>query len=445
MEIEKRPSLKREIFVPKNREGEYLKKHNIELRTLSNGVRLFGVPRQVEDAAEAEVVFSFPRGSYHDPKGKEGIHHLMEHLIMNPIGESPEKMNTHVNAHTGPLEITVEASGVANPNVSEYGLWPLLVPITNAIKYPLSEIRDLDKVLEKEIEVVLGEKGEYEDNKYAQKNLFFRHSLFDHSSPQLVEGLGNDKSLRSITTRDLIDLANQVFVPGGMVASFMTTGEIRTCAYLADTLEKALENFPRAINVDQPRDVPRDKILNPDFLPGRVFVNPDIQGKRASAIMAWAFPAEPFGVESLALNRLFPLINHKIFNYFRQNGMGYSADASFESSDGVITAVLELDLPNSPQLLRQLQESIYPGIKKNVFENINSSELYKINEEEKLIQRAVPMPIHARFGLMREGLEAYGRIIDADEIMKSYLDINSANLADWRDKFISQDPVYIIT
>lgn len=72
-----------DIFVPRTQEQEYLSRHGIEMRRLSNGITIAGATRRVGDNAYARVEESFASGAYHEPTGKRGINHLLEHLIVS--------------------------------------------------------------------------------------------------------------------------------------------------------------------------------------------------------------------------------------------------------------------------------------------------------------------------------------------------------------------------
>lgn len=439
------PVPQHDVFVPKDREEGYLRRHNIELRRLSNGATIVGIPRVAEDVAEAEVQFNFPAGSFHDPKGKEGIHHMMEHLIMNPLGEAPERMNVNLNAHTFPQAITVEASGIANPDVREYGLWPMLPLIAKQLKRPLEEIKDLPRVLKKEIDVVIGEIEESEADDDREAGKFVRECLYDPSNPLRTDGIGTEAGLKSVTVEEVLELAQNVFIPRGLVAGLITEGRVETCKVLTDELERLLSDYPREERRDRKRDTSLLERFNRDLVPRKLFVRQSLHNRRATAMMVWRFPVREFTPEAIALDRLLPLVQHKLFNYFRDNGMGYTAGVHSEDSPNHAVSFLELKLPNKFELPTELQKDIYPAIRANVFGEITADELAAINIQEEMIQRAVPMPVGNRLHLLMQGLENHGRIIDADAVKDMYRQVTPKHLADWRDKFLQTEPVFIIT
>src|SRR5258708_304114 len=90
-------TLKNISIEPNSKKGqEYLKKHNIELRRLDNGITIVGIPCQMDNAAWASIEYSFNTGSHNNLPGQV---HFLEHFFNKKIHKLAEKNDININAY----------------------------------------------------------------------------------------------------------------------------------------------------------------------------------------------------------------------------------------------------------------------------------------------------------------------------------------------------------
>lgn len=70
-----------QVFIPRKLEDAFARRHSLVIRRLPNGVIIVGGARETVDSVDGSIHFGFRAGSYFDPLGREGVHHLLEHLV----------------------------------------------------------------------------------------------------------------------------------------------------------------------------------------------------------------------------------------------------------------------------------------------------------------------------------------------------------------------------
>lgn len=144
-------SQEKEVFVPKDKERGYFESHDIEFHELANGIKVIGSTRNVDDTFNANIAVSFATGAYNDPRGKEGLHHLLEHLIINDeLDDTASKLDARFNGETGSRTYRFTLGGPSHPDVHDFGVWPFLPGFRDTLSNPLGHYQKPDEAIVKE-------------------------------------------------------------------------------------------------------------------------------------------------------------------------------------------------------------------------------------------------------------------------------------------------------
>lgn len=432
-----------EVFVNKTQEEEYFKKYDITHKKMSNEIRLTGMSKRVADINSSNINFVFSSGSYNDPKGKEGIHHMFEHLVMNRIQKNPKSVDIYKNAYTSQTKLIVELDGTSNTKVKSYGVWPMIPDVISVLKSPFEN--DTESFLQSEVNVVLHELAEQNTKPQYHNNIFLYKCLYDKSNPLRSDTLGTKKSLTSISLSDLEKIANRVFVPKGLTVSVFADGGSNISKSALMEIESELVNFPRENT--KPLKVNQDLTdnINPNLKPGDTFENDDgLKNELVTVNFAWVLPSIDLTSHAFSLNRVTQGLNENLLRYTRKKGISYSSSVysiSHRSSQIIIfTLTMKKGIP-----LSEIKTKLFPEIRDHVIFAINDNELAYINNKEKLIQEAVLMPTRSRFYWLNYGYDYYGKVIDADAIKNLYKSVSLLDLKHWRDKLLEIEPIAIVS
>ena len=102
----------------------------------------------------AKIKWEFSEGAYGNFPGSV---HFLEHFINKKARPIAHENSLDIKAWTSQLEVGEVISGVANPNVMNYGIWPVLKEIRTALESPLTTVPDIEKSIETEKEVIKAE------------------------------------------------------------------------------------------------------------------------------------------------------------------------------------------------------------------------------------------------------------------------------------------------
>ncbi len=426
-------------------EKEYFDRCNIIFKRLPNGVTIISTPRIVNDTNETQLYYTFKSGSYNDPSGKEGIHHLFEHLILNLVDKHPSAVDNYRNAYTSHKNIVIEIKGTTNPKIRDYGLWPLIPFTSNILKNPIPD-KNIEGMIKSEVGVVLNEIGEKKADPRYQHYKYLAEVLYHEKNPFRTNGLGTEESLRAIKIEDIIKVAKDVFVPQGLTISAMTEGRPSLPKEVLEVVESSIFDFPGKDKIVKTVDTDLEEKINPSLTPGKVYFKDNgINNKLVTVTFSWIFPSLDFTPHAFALGRLIPIINDTLFKFLRSRGMTYTSYCYKSDQKTYRVANMEITVPSSKTILKEVKESLYPLLLENVLQKISDQDLENINNKEDLIQKAVPMPARTRQSLLLFGLEQYGKVIDADAVKEMHKLITLDELRDWRDKFIENQPAIIVT
>lgn len=423
----------------------YLEENGILVRRLENGLTVVGSNRFIPDANYAEVNIYFPRGMYFDPKDKRGLLHIYEHLISNRPGKMSKRSKGDYNAETKVDEMVLEFKGVANPNVTDYGYWPIMHLVFNELVYP--QIPTIEQ-LEAEKSVVRHEfmgkqrnRAEIDAYDFANKVLFGNnHPWYSHKETL--------DSIKAVNQDDIKRLQEQYLIANGVYVRVRTEGKLELLNQVVLQIEDNLSEMRRGDIEPMIFDYEQTKVTNPDFKPGAIYSFDDgVKSKSIEIGLVWRFLIKSYDPRTFALGRFWTELGNRYFEFIRELGYGYTTNAYAQSTqeksvDGTAFQILRLSTSSV---------SDYENKARRIFSEFKAQ--LKLDEDalEDLLHQisietiAVPILASQRLRDALMGVRFYGRPIDSSIIDKTVLSITKDDLKYWRDRVLGEEPAYIIT
>ncbi len=427
------------LVKPKGKQEELLcKKYNINLIRLDNGITIVGIPCKMGSAAWASIRWEFPTGAYGN---QAGAVHFLEHFINKSIRQTAERNSLKINAFTSQLELGEKISGIANPHVQDYGIWPILGKIRKSLESPLNTVEFLDKEIESERQVINSEIRTVEAEQDFQVGKHFRKIVYAPENPlhDVPTVAGEEKDLDNVTRDSLKKAEEKVFIPDRLLISFYSEGDLSISKKITEKLKNLFFSFPRS-------GVKRDKLdkklldkINPDFKPGSVYsYNTNLRNGIVTTEFVWVlknkFPTSPY----FALRLLAPVIGTDLFMYARKKGWSYFTRVEVvRPSDNIAFLALRIDSRKGDKI------NFSEGIKK-VLTDVNKS-TQEICDMERKKQKAVPISIAARLSWVVDGLRDHKAMIDVDKIKPLFMNVEPQHIKDLIERVLLVKPVTIIT
>ncbi|MBI4080662.1 MAG: insulinase family protein [Candidatus Levybacteria bacterium] len=434
-----------ELYIPLSKEQEYAQEHNIEFHRLQNGIRLIGVNRKVEDRATASVYFTFPTGAYFDPSDKSGAHHFLEHLMAYDLVKLGAKHHAKTNATTRMTELEFYVKGPAHPDVSEYGVWPILPHLINTALHPLEQNESIDALFQSEKESILKEITMYHNDPAFLAAKAVRELVLDKANPNYGFSTGTLESVKNISLADLRSLASQIIVPDRLVVSVFTEGDERIKRKIIDTLIDQLSNFPRVDKAQNLLDRTLLEQFNSEFALGKEYTF-DIPGLNENLISSylWKLPCERFIPERSALVRLQELLQDKFWTYIRSRGLSYAPTVSLGFTEGTANIVLALQTDNTQEMTDAIRKTLMDDIKIHVLSSITEEEYENLNRNYHLAKKAVPREIGERFTDAVTGVSEKDMIFDTDKFDLVDDAVEVSHFKTWVDKLSAIKPALLL-
>jgi len=427
------------LIKPKGKQEElFCKKYNINLIRLDNGITIVGIPCKIDSTAWAKIKWEFPTGAYGN---QAGIVHFLEHFINKSIRQVAERNSLQVNAFTSQLELGEEVSGIANPHVQDYGIWPILGKIRKSLGSPLNTVEFLDKEIESERQVINSEIRTVEAEQDFQVGKNFRKIVYAPENPlyDVPTVPGEEKDLDNVTQDFLRKAEEKVFIPDRLLISFYSEGDLSISKKITEKLRNLFFSFPRS-------GVKRDKLdkklldkINPDFKPRSVYsYNTNLRNGIVTTEFVWVlknkFPTPPY----FALRLLAPIIGTDLFIYARKRGWSYFTRVEVvRPSDNIAFLVLRIDSKKGDKT------NFSEGIKE-IVTNVNKS-TQEICDMERKKQKAVPISIAARLSWIVDGLKDHNAMIDVDKIKPLFMNVEPQHIKNLIERVLLVKPVTIIT
>jgi len=180
--------------------------------TLKNGVRLILVPRpDVHSIATAVMVGV---GSRYETKEINGISHFLEHMVFKGTEKYPTTDDVNTIEKIGGLQNAYTDIDITNYHNKALGTdWELALEINKELSL---KPRIDQKWVDKERDVILEEMKRYEDEPAAKVEEAY-HSLLYKGTKLGMRIIGEEKSMRSITSKELLAYHKAWYQPQKMV------------------------------------------------------------------------------------------------------------------------------------------------------------------------------------------------------------------------------------
>lgn len=419
-------------------EKEYCKKYGIELHKLDNGITIVGMSCGVDFTNWARIYWEFSEGAYGNPSGSV---HFLEHFFNKKIRLLAERNSLKLIAQTNKQETRETVSGIANPNIEDYGLWIVLDGIRKTLEDPLKNLNDIEKEIETERNIIKSEiQGRSTNHNYHVDNNFCK-TIYDQDNPffDISTTAGLKEDLDKITIENLIKIQEKVLVPKNLLISIYSEGDPSILNKLIIRLRDQYSNFPRS---EKPKNTVNRKLLEKIntklMVENKYKFDTNIKNGIITNQFNWIFKHK-FGTKKyFSLKYLKNIISTELFNYSRKNGWGYFTEVGIaRPTDDMAILNLRVDVK------KDNNKNLDSGITE-ILSSIKTITKNAVELEHKR-QLATPFNVQDRFDWVVHGIKMYREIIDADKIRKGMLSVTSEDLDNLLDEVISIQPVTIVT
>jgi predicted Zn-dependent peptidase len=431
-----------ELFVPVESESSYCQQHGIDFFKLDNGIILVGVARDVADSVETSINFKFRNGAWHDPKGKEGVHHLLEHIFNKNLYQEAVDLGCRVNASTSPSSMIEYLSGPVKGRVCDFGIWPMLKLVYQMLVDPRLGIDNLDellitekKVVEREIMVDKSEHG------WLVKDWLLKW-LFGDDNPGTIYAAGKLETVKKLEKSDLKLVMDESMVADKLIISVVTDSNKKILHKMMEELKKLYKEYPRQKSAlaDFPwKDTEKYRVHDPKKIKK---ISTGLKNGILSLTYCWRVEFGLLSKESFALHSVGDFVANKLFLLTRKNGWSYrSSTYPLSLSDRSGFVIIEMDIPTSDysderalEILKQIQKEL----------SIEEHELKKIT---RLIQKNIevrPVSIMGRLDWLLYGVDRYSRLVDVDKVWQAYLNLQQSDLEKWFELLTKDSPNIVV-
>ncbi|KKW11412.1 MAG: Processing peptidase [Microgenomates group bacterium GW2011_GWC1_49_7] len=180
--------------------------------TLKNGVRLMMIPMEGVNSVATSVMVGV--GSRYETSDDNGISHFLEHMVFKGTKKYPTTEDVNTIERAGGLQNAYTDIDITNyHNKVLADDWSLALDINKELATkPLIEQKHVDK----ERDVIIEEMKRYEDEPAAKVNETFHHMMYPGTKLGM-RIIGEEKSLRSVTSKELKTYHKQWYSPDRIV------------------------------------------------------------------------------------------------------------------------------------------------------------------------------------------------------------------------------------
>lgn len=259
---------------------------------LDNGMRVIVLPDETTDLVEVDVRYEV--GSNEDPPGKEGLAHLVEHLMFQqhtagedkpPLGALLTRLSVFYNAYT--TNDTTHYMTVAKKEHFE----DLISLEATRLYTGCNGIPQA--TFEREREVVRNEMRWRVGNPEGAVYYKLLADIFPEGHPYRREVGGDDESVSSITLGDVCEFMEKYYVP-----------ERATVVVAGNVTEADASNIIGKWMAALPKKTAAPRVPVPDFELKRKRVDHDMDIEETTVVVAWRLPNQ-FSEEFQAANFVF--------------------------------------------------------------------------------------------------------------------------------------------
>lgn len=430
-------SLLEEFLVPPSFEQEYCRKGGFFLTRLKKGPVIIGFAREMIDSCKASVNFHFLNGgSYFDPPGKEGIHHLIEHLINPPLWPSLEQLDVSLQAQTNINSLQEIIIGPFSPVERRYGLAYALPLVVRRIESLIAQ-KEITGLLSQEKKVLLAELREKQAD--FQENLFKAVYQICLTKDNPINSPGEtEATLKSLDEKTVSTFLPEVFSKEAMIVSFLFDGKRSEMFSLGEDLIQIFRAWPQGA---PRRTFPWRKLnrIKDNFKRRNIFwKNKRIVSGTCAVLLCWPIKFSPFTARGLALRRLVEFLQGRFQASVRRLGVVYSTIFRLWPI-GSNTVIFAFGGIVRDQTWLKMKKVIIPFLKElrsDLFE-IGKEEKEEIIELERRRQKVLPITQTSRLNWSVFGLMEFGQLVDAEAIKKKFSQIGVNDVSFWSNYFLT--------
>lgn len=334
-------------------------------KTLSNGLRITVV--SLPHLHSAEIAIYLKVGGRHDPAGKEGLSHFLEHMLFRGTADYPTTLELETAFETlgGSVNAATDADSTCfyariHPSHAAEGLG---IFASMLLRPTLTGIEVEKRIITEEALEDTNEKGE----DINPDNLASRLLWPDH--PLGVPTVGTLSSIAGFTGQDLLEQMRRYYVPANTVVA--VAGDVGP-----DAIFSACEEFFAGWEGSLPPDTspaPEDQKS-----PRSLFVR-DMDSQIA---LQFAFRSFRRGDRRIAVSRLIRRIlcgggSSRLLMSLRERlGIAYSVNASLSAYDE--SGCFAVDLATAPENLNRAVEQVLLETRLLATEPMDGEELERV-------------------------------------------------------------------
>jgi len=193
-----------------------------KLITLKNNLKILLLPRPELHSVTLSCWIKV--GSNDDPQGKNGLAHLLEHMIIertakldkNQFAETQEQLAGDFVASTSDSFTVID--GIFHYSKLEEVL-TLLKDIIFKRSFPISQISDAKKIVSEEIK-------QYEDDLTEIVSFYAKKIRFDDQTARSYPSYGNKKTLKQINQNDVANFYHKHYLPENIILGLAGNFEV---------------------------------------------------------------------------------------------------------------------------------------------------------------------------------------------------------------------------
>jgi predicted Zn-dependent peptidase len=432
-----------EYFIPFDQEDKFCHNNHMSLTRFDNGCNLISASYKQETAVDVEIKFHFPVGSAADPPGKSGLMHLTEHLIAYPYIDFAEANLSSFNASTGIDQMICYMNGLASPQYMDTGIWPLCRKFMENFYHSAENPFVFPKGVETEKQTVIAEANISNADYFRCVTQEIYKAYLSNNNPWLINTLGTESDLISITEADVQQAAKSIFQPQDLTVSVVAHEDDQPVFQtIREYIPKFIQEVPVRPKLTQTY-LTEDMFnrMRPDSLSDFQIINTGITNKLATVLYVWKFDYKPFTVSNTALNGFVSLANRAFFRYTRQNGGCYVSSVdrmNVSMSSGLLA--FRYDVPADT-----LTDYHLDGKRRinEVIDIITEPEIQSFVKKQEMSRRIGADRKYAQISDVIWSVKDTGRIINSDRVNQKSI-TQQSDIVNWKEYFQQIPPAVFV-
>jgi len=386
----------------------------VEYETLRNGLKV--VLENIEDLRSVSIGLGVIGGSASDPKGLEGIAHLIEHMVFKgskkrnsyQIKEPIEKSGGTLNGFTS-RDITFYYAKVPDFKAAE-----ALDILFDMILNPLFDERDLMR----EKNVIIEEIRELNDDPYGKIHDLFLKEAFN-GLPHGSAVFGSEETVLKINRPDILEYHHKFYNPSNMILSIC--GKLsKEILDKIDELDQKYEGTGFIFESNSPMFRPSRKEVfefKSDMNQVHLLLGTNAPGRKERDFFAFSI-----------LNTLLgDGMSSRFFNKIREEeGLAYNINTEYITfrNSGLFLVYSSTSLDKYEKLLNKINEEL-----QEISNGMINRDEFEYGKER--IKGELLLATESTFSRMYKNFEdirVFGRILDVDELIVKFDDVNTKKI-----------------